>query len=159
MRQIDIFLKISDAQQCWFTCFVRHVNLKLFCRSANQNKNNFRFPTLKKHANNQTNWLIILEKIEENMELSRIYLTVYETTSSWQSNYLVIQIIFFIMSVCLHNDAFFTIEITNLPGILPQSPKKCAIWRKLIFFLCWISFYNSYFWYILGGFLICARTL
>ena len=40
----------------------------------------------------------------------------------------------FIREMRVHNDAFFTIEITNLPGILPQSPKKCAIWRKLIFF-------------------------
>ena len=55
MRQIDIFLKNSNGQQCWFTCFVRIVNLKLFCKSANQNKNNFRFTTLTKHVNNQTN--------------------------------------------------------------------------------------------------------
>jgi hypothetical protein len=38
LRQIDTFFKISNAQQCRFARFVRCVNMKLFCNSANQNK-------------------------------------------------------------------------------------------------------------------------
>ena len=40
--------------------------MKLFCKSANQNKTNFRFTTLKKQTG--------FGKIEENMDLSRIHL-------------------------------------------------------------------------------------
>ena len=65
----DIFFKISIAQQCWFMRFVRFVNMKLFCKSANQNKTNFRFTTLKKQTG--------FGKIEENMDLSRIHLAVF----------------------------------------------------------------------------------
>ena len=39
--------------------------MKLFCKSANQNKNNFRFTTLTKHVNNQTNCCIALEKLKK----------------------------------------------------------------------------------------------
>ena len=39
--------------------------LKLFCKSANQNKNNFRFTTLTKYVNNQTNCHIALEKLKK----------------------------------------------------------------------------------------------
>ena len=45
--------------------FVRFVNMKLFFKSANQNKNNFRFATLTKHVNNQTNCRIDLEKLKK----------------------------------------------------------------------------------------------
>ena len=68
-RHIDFFL-------IQFTRFVRIGNMKLFCRSANQNKSNFRFTTLTKHINNKTNWCIGLEKNEENMDLSRIHLAI-----------------------------------------------------------------------------------
>ena len=44
------------------------------CMKANQNKNNFRFTTITKHGNNQTNCYITFEKIEENMDLSLIHL-------------------------------------------------------------------------------------
>ena len=54
--------------------FVRIVNLKLFCKSANQNKNNIRFTTLTKHVNNQTNFRAALEKLKKNLHLSRFYL-------------------------------------------------------------------------------------
>ena len=40
VQLIDIFFQISNAQQCWFRSFVRFVNMKLFCKSANQNKKN-----------------------------------------------------------------------------------------------------------------------
>ena len=65
MRPIDIFFKISNARHCWFTHFVRSVTMKLFCKRANQNKNNFRFTTLTKHVNNQTNCRITLEKMKK----------------------------------------------------------------------------------------------
>ena len=45
--------------------FVRFVNMKLFFKSSNQNKNNFRFVTLTKHVNNQTNCRIDLEKLKK----------------------------------------------------------------------------------------------
>ena len=65
MRQVDIFFKISNARQCWFTCFVRFANMKLFCKSANENKTNFMFATLTKHVNNQANCCITLEKLKK----------------------------------------------------------------------------------------------
>ena len=65
MSQVYIFLKIINAQQCVFTRFVRLYDMKLFCKNANQNKNNFRFTTLTKHMNNQTNCCITLEKIKK----------------------------------------------------------------------------------------------
>ena len=39
-------------------------NMKMLWKSANQNKNNFRFATLTKHVNNQTNsqWYIALNR-------------------------------------------------------------------------------------------------
>ena len=74
-RVINIFFKISNAQQCRFMGFVRVANMKLFCKSANQNKNNLRFTTLTKPVNNQTNCRSAFENMyEENMDLSHIYL-------------------------------------------------------------------------------------
>ena len=49
-------------QHCWFRRFARSVNMKLFFKRANQNEKNFRFTTLTKHLNNQTNCCITLEK-------------------------------------------------------------------------------------------------
>ena len=49
--------------------FVRSVNMKLFFERANQNKINFRFTTLTKPVNNQTNF----GKKEENKDLFCIY--------------------------------------------------------------------------------------
>ena len=43
--------------------FVRSV--KLFCKRANQNKNNFRFTIFTKHVNNQTNCRITLENLKK----------------------------------------------------------------------------------------------
>ena len=57
MRQVNIFFK--NFWQCRFTCFVRFANMKLFCKSGNQNKNNFTHTTLTKHVNNQTNFRIL----------------------------------------------------------------------------------------------------
>ena len=48
-----------------FARFVRFANMKLFCKSANQNKNNFRFATLTKHVNNQTKLSYCFGKVEE----------------------------------------------------------------------------------------------
>ena len=70
MRQVNIFFKISNTQQCLFMHFVRFANTKLFCKSANQNKYNFMFTTFTKHVNNQT------KKVEENMDPSHIYIAV-----------------------------------------------------------------------------------
>ena len=65
MRRVYIFFKISNARWLWFTRFVRFANMKLFCKSANENKNNFMFATLTKYVNNQANCCITLEKLKK----------------------------------------------------------------------------------------------
>ena len=45
--------------------FLRFLNKKLFCKSTNQNENNFRFTTLAKHVNSQTNCCISSEKVKK----------------------------------------------------------------------------------------------
>ena len=66
MRQVYAFFKICNAQQCLlFPRFVRFSNMKLFCKSETQNKNNFMFKTLTKHVKNQTNCRIALEKLKK----------------------------------------------------------------------------------------------
>ena len=86
MRQINIFFKISNVRHRWFTRFVRSVNMKLFCKRANQNKNNFMFTTLTKLVNNQTNCCITyFGKNEENMYLSRIYLAAPSSWPEWRN--------------------------------------------------------------------------
>ena len=49
----------------FFTCIVRFKDMKLFCKSANQNKNNFMLTTFTKHSNNQINCRIALEKMKK----------------------------------------------------------------------------------------------
>ena len=112
MRHIHIFFKISN---CWFTHFVRSVNMKLFCKRANQNKNNFRFTTLTKHVNNQTNCRIALEKIVENMVLSHIHLAV-------------------LLKKTIKRKA-------RLP---PEGwSKNNNVWPKYVFVHCWRCFINN----------------
>ena len=68
MRQIHILFNLSKViRQCvgLFTSFLRVVNMKLFCKSANQIKNNLMVTTLTKHVNNQTNYSIALEKLKK----------------------------------------------------------------------------------------------
>ena len=85
IRQIYIFFKISNEQLCWFTHFVRSVNMKLFCMRANQNKNNFRFTTLTKHVNNQTNYRITMEKMKKIwICLVFIYLYINKVRFCWK---------------------------------------------------------------------------
>ena len=45
--------------------FLRFLNKKLFCKSTNQNENNFRYTTLTKQGNNQTNCRIALERLKK----------------------------------------------------------------------------------------------
>ena len=50
--------------------------MKFFCKRANQNKNNFRFTTLTKHVNNQTNCRITLEKMKK-IQIFLIFISLY----------------------------------------------------------------------------------
>ena len=74
MRQVYIFFKIFNARQCWFPHFVRITNMNLFCKSVIKNKKKIMFTTLTKQMKNQTNF----RKVEENMDLSHIYLAVLD---------------------------------------------------------------------------------
>ena len=158
MRQIDIFLRISDAQQCWFTCFVRHVNLKLFCRSANQNKNNFRFPTLKNTQIIKQTDLLFWKNWRKYGAVSYLFNCI------WNYKFLTIKLfshsnhLFYYVSVSTQWCVFYNWNNKSAWNFATIAKKMCDL-AKINFFLCWISFYNSYFWYILGGFLICVRTL
>ena len=74
MRQVYIFFKIFNARQCWLPHFVRITNMNLFCKSVIKNKKKIMFTTLTKQMKNQTNF----RKVEENMDLSHIYLAVLD---------------------------------------------------------------------------------
>ena len=130
MRQVYIFFKISNAQQCWFMHFVRFANMKLFCKSANENKNNFTFVTLTKHVNNQTN--CYFGKIEENMDLSRIHLAVLEIS------------IYHIKGKKARNSNAISREFKPIVMWFQDlSPSAVSIYRKCSHSFYWIVVSNS----------------
>ena len=58
--------------------------MKLFWNSANQNKNNFRFTTVTKQVNNQTNCRIALEKLKK-IWICLIFFQLYFTSENISS--------------------------------------------------------------------------